>query len=95
MAFIQAIGIGEADYFHQQSAILDFMQKRYDIPKQDLDKVKRLYARSEIDSRYAALQDFSLPDEEWTFFSKKSVVSIDDRMDSFAWFALQYSTKLD
>ncbi len=83
MAFIQAIGIGEADYFHQQSAILDFMQKRYDIPTQDLDKVKRLYTRSEIDSRYAALQDFSLPHDEWTFFSKQSVVSIDERMEKY------------
>jgi len=82
MAFIQSIGLAEAPFAHKQSDILDFMVENVNIPEKDVDKIKRMYDRSEIATRRSAIEDFSIsPADRKLFRSDK--VSTKDRMQVF------------
>lgn len=52
----------------------------YSIPVQDQERLSRLYDRSEIDTRYSVVRDFSLPKDLWTFFEQEGTTSIEKRM---------------
>jgi predicted naringenin-chalcone synthase len=83
MAFIQSIGLCKAPFKHAQSDIFSFMNKVYDIPHSDSEKVKRLYDRSEIDTRYSAIEDFSLAPKDWTFLDEHKKASVEKRMQTY------------
>ena len=63
MPYIQSIGIAEAPFKHAQKDILSFMLDMYPEHFDQQDKVARLYDRSEIETRYSAIEDFSL--QKW------------------------------
>jgi predicted naringenin-chalcone synthase len=83
LAFINSIGLSNALFKHAQKDIADFILKRYKVPFDDIDKISRLFERSEIISRFSAIQDFSLDKEDWTFFEKETMTSIEMRMKKF------------
>ncbi|MBK7692268.1 MAG: type III polyketide synthase [Bacteroidetes bacterium] len=83
MAYIQSIGTADAPFSHSQSEIFNFMLEMYHVPSDDVDKVKRLYDRSEIETRYSAIQDFALPKNQWTFIDTEQTVSVEKRMEKF------------
>lgn len=58
------------------------MLQMYHMPKEDIDKVTRLYDRSEIETRYSVIEDFSLPKSKWTFIENEQAVSVEKRMKS-------------
>ncbi len=83
MAFIHSIGLAKAPYAHTQKGIFNFVMEMYDVPERDAEKIARLYTHSEIETRYSAIEDFSLPKSEWTFFEKDAVTSVEKRMKKF------------
>ncbi len=83
MAYIHSIGLAKAPFAHAQKDIFNFILKMYKVPLNDVEKISRLYERSEIETRYAAIEDFSLPNEEWTFFESDGITSVEKRMKKF------------
>jgi predicted naringenin-chalcone synthase len=59
------------------------MLEKYVIPSGDIDKIKRLYHQSEIQTRYAAIDDFSKSKDEWDFFETDKITSVEKRMKKF------------
>lgn len=80
MPYINSIGTANAPFSHSQKEILDFMLEMYHVPNEDKEKIKRLYERSEIETRYSAIEDFSLPKSKWSFIDKEQKTSIEKRM---------------
>jgi predicted naringenin-chalcone synthase len=66
---ILSIGTAVPAYKHEQDDILDFMQRVYALNEADKRKLKFLYRQSGIKTRYSAIPDYSLPTNEWQFFS--------------------------
>lgn len=83
MAYINSIGTAQAPFSHSQKDIRDFMLEMYQMPEEDREKVTRLYDRSEIGTRYSAIEDFSLPKSKWTFIEKGQAVSVEKRMQKY------------
>lgn len=83
MAYINSIGTAQAPFSHSQKDILDFMLAMYQVPAEDVEKMTRLYDRSEIETRYSAIEDFSLPKSKWTFIEKDKPVSVEKRMQKY------------
>ncbi len=83
MPFINSIGTANAPFAHSQKEILDFMLEMYQVPLEDIEKIKRLYERSEIETRYSAIEDFSLPKSKWEFIEKDKKASIESRMKKY------------
>lgn len=83
MSFIQSIGLAPAPFRHAQGDILQFMLRQYELSPIDAEKIQRLYERSEIDFRYSVLDDFSLPESQWTLLEKGASVSLEKRMACF------------
>jgi predicted naringenin-chalcone synthase len=83
LAYINSIGTAQAPFSHSQKDILDFMLQMYHMPKEDIDKVTRLYDRSEIETRYSVIEDFSLPKSKWTFIENEQAVSVEKRMKKY------------
>ena len=69
MSKIISIGTAVPDYKHQQDEILGFMQRVFALGEADKRKLKFLYRQGGIETRYSAIPDFSLPTNEWKFFS--------------------------
>lgn len=83
MPYINSIGTANAPFAHSQKEILDFMLEMYHVPSEDVEKIKRLYDRSEIETRYSAIEDFSLPKSKWTFIEKNQKTSIEKRIQKY------------
>lgn len=83
MPFINSIGLAQAAFSHQQKDIADFIIEMYTVPEEDIDKIKRMYDRSEIETRYSVIEDFSLPKSQWKFFEKNGTTSIEKRMQAY------------
>jgi predicted naringenin-chalcone synthase len=83
LPYINSIGTANAPFAHSQKEILDFMLEMYHVPSEDVEKIKRLYDRSEIETRYSAIEDFSLPKSKWTFIEKNQKTSIEKRMQKY------------
>jgi len=83
LAFINSIGLANAPFKHAQSDILQFILEMYKVPELEIDKVKRLYERSEISTRYSAIDDFSIEKQQWTFFEQDAMTSVEKRMKKF------------
>lgn len=80
MAYINSIGLAKAPHAHAQNDIYQFIRSMYQIPDEDHEKMARLYDRSEIETRYSVVDDFSLPKNEWTFFEKEGSTTVEKRM---------------
>ncbi|MBP6625032.1 MAG: type III polyketide synthase [Chitinophagaceae bacterium] len=83
MPYIQSIGIAEAPFKHAQKDILSFMLDMYPEHFDQQDKVARLYDRSEIETRYSAIEDFSLQKSERKFFVADQEPTIEQRMKKY------------
>lgn len=83
MSFIQAIGLAHAPFSHSQQEIIDFILDNFSVPEEDHSKIRRMYAQSEIETRYSVVEDFSLPKSNWRFFEKEGKTSIEKRMKTF------------
>lgn len=69
MSKIVSIGTAVPAFRHEQSAILDFMQRVYALSENDKRKLKFLYRQGGIDTRYSVIPDYSLSPGEWQFYS--------------------------
>lgn len=68
MSKIISIGTAVPAFRHDQSSILQFMQRIYAFNEMDRRKLKFLYHQSNIDSRYSVFPDYSRPLPEWKFY---------------------------
>ncbi|MBK5271775.1 MAG: type III polyketide synthase [Bacteroidia bacterium] len=68
MSKIVSIGTAVPAYRHDQEQILDFMQKVYAFTEADKRKLKFLYHKGGIQTRYSVIPDYSLPTEDWQFY---------------------------
>ncbi len=69
MSKLLSIGTAVPAYRHDQTAILDFMQRVYALNEADNRKLKFLYRQGGIDTRYSVVPDYSLPAAQWEFYS--------------------------
>jgi predicted naringenin-chalcone synthase len=65
---IVSIGTAVPEYKHEQENILGFMQRVYAFSENDKRKLKFLYQKSGIQTRYSVVPDYSLPTEDWQFY---------------------------
>lgn len=68
MSKIVSIGTAVPAYCHQQTDILQFMQKVYCLNETDKRKVRFLYGQSGIGQRYSVLPDYSRSIHDWKFY---------------------------
>ena len=84
MANIISIGTALPRYCHEQSDILHFMQKAFHLDENDSRKLGFLYRQSDVDKRYSVLEEFSEPEENWSFVQKgEKDKSLNERMQIF------------
>jgi predicted naringenin-chalcone synthase len=92
---ILSIGTAVPPYRHSQERILDFMQRVYAFTKADRRKLKFLYQKGGIQTRYSVIPDYSLPTEEWEFYPAaeelKPFPSLEKRMQWFNQYAAALS----
>ena len=69
MSKIVSIGTAVPAHKHRQEDILDFMQRVYALNEPDKRKLKFLYHKGGIDTRYSVIPDYSLPAAQWQFYS--------------------------
>jgi predicted naringenin-chalcone synthase len=65
---IVSIGTAKPAYRHEQDRILEFMRRVYALTEADKRKLKFLYQKSGIQTRYSVIPDYSLSTEEWQFY---------------------------
>ncbi|MEO7924763.1 MAG: type III polyketide synthase [Chitinophagaceae bacterium] len=68
MSKILSIGTAVPEYKHNQADILDFMQRVYAPDEAGRRKLKFLYHKAGIETRYSAIPDYSLPAANWEFY---------------------------
>ncbi len=87
MSKILSIGTAVPQYKHEQAKIFDFMRTVYAVDNDEKRKLKYLYHRCGIGTRYSVVPDFSLPAPEWQFFTAAENLepfpSLEVRMKSF------------
>jgi predicted naringenin-chalcone synthase len=93
LANIVSIGTALPEHCHEQSNILQFMQKAYKLDAVEARKLSFLYRHSEINNRYSVIEDFGKPDSEWSFIQKdgEDNPSLNERMQIFDEHALSLS----
>lgn len=69
MSKLVSVGTAVPVHRHRQEEILDFMIRVYAMNETDKRKLKYLYHKSGIDTRYSVIPDYSLPAAEWQFYS--------------------------
>jgi len=94
---IISIGTAVPGYRHEQEKIFEFMSRVYAINEVEKRKLKFLYRHSGIKTRYSVLADYSLPADEWKFFTPTENLepfpSIEKRMKAFREHAAPLSIK--
>lgn len=68
MSKIISIGTAVPGFRHEQSSILQFMQRIYAFNEAEKRKLRFLYNQSSIDTRYSVISDYSRPLPEWKFY---------------------------
>ncbi|MEO7983767.1 MAG: type III polyketide synthase, partial [Bacteroidota bacterium] len=95
MSKIISIGTAVPACKHDQSAILDFMQRVYALTEDDKRKLRFLYRQGGIDTRYSVIPDYSLPAAEWGFYSPTENLEpfpkLEKRMQWYQLYAAQLS----
>jgi predicted naringenin-chalcone synthase len=67
---IVSIGTALPPYKHEQDKILDFMQRVFALNEPDRRKLKFLYHKSGIQTRYSVIADYSRPVKDWKFYPR-------------------------
>lgn len=97
MSKIISIGTSVPAYKHRQNDILGFMQRVYALNETEKRKLKFFYHQSGIETRYSAIPDYSLPAEEWQFFSPSENLepfpSLEKRMQCYNKYAASLSVQ--
>lgn len=83
MASITKIHTIKAPFEHEQSDIIDFMQQRYQFDAIELRKVKWVYRKSGIETRYSVLPDFTSQNKPVLFRSGEAEVGISERLNVY------------
>lgn len=95
MSKIVSIGTAVPACRHEQSNILDFMQRVYALSEDDKRKLKFLYRQGGIETRYSVIPDYSLPASEWEFYSPTENLEpfpkLEKRMQWYQQYAAQLS----
>ena len=65
---IISIGTSVPAFRHEQSSILHFMENVYAFTEADRRRLRFLYQKSNINSRYSVIQDYSRPVTDWKFY---------------------------
>ena len=95
MSKLVSIGTALPKYRHEQSQILEFMQKVYALNEPDKRKLRYLYNHSSINSRYSVIPDYSRPLSEWSFYPPSENLepfpSLEQRMTCFNRYAAALS----
>lgn len=88
MSKIVSIATGVPPYKHRQDDILQFADTIYSKDETDSRKLKFLYKRSGISSRYSVIPDYSLPMEEREFYAPtKNLDPFPDLEKRMQWYA--------
>ena len=97
MSKIISIATGVPGYKHSQSDLFSYADEVYNKNEQDSRKLGFLYRQSGIEYRHSVMADFSIPEEERTFFSttaiEESEPDIGKRMEIFNEFAAPLSVE--
>ncbi|HMI78375.1 MAG TPA: hypothetical protein VK484_06250, partial [Ferruginibacter sp.] len=97
MSKIISIGTAVPDHKHDQSAILNFMQRVYAAGEADRRKLKFLYHQSGIDTRYSVIPDYSSGAGQWEFYpateNLEPFPKLELRMEWYQRYAAQLSVK--
>ncbi|HEX6179645.1 MAG TPA: type III polyketide synthase, partial [Chitinophagaceae bacterium] len=95
MSKIISIGTAVPTHRHEQSRILQFMQQVYAMDETENRKLRFLYNRSGIDTRYSVIRDYSRPLHEWKFYPHSENLepfpSLEQRMTWFNKYAAPLS----
>lgn len=95
MSKILSIGTAVPTFRHQQSDILQFMERVYAFHENDRRKLKFLYNHSGIESRYSVIPDYSRPVAEWKFYPQTENIepfpSLEQRMMAYQKYAAPLS----
>ncbi|MEO5647719.1 MAG: type III polyketide synthase, partial [Chitinophagaceae bacterium] len=87
MSKIVSIATALPEYRHEQENILSFMQSVYALNEGDKRKLRFLYHKSNIETRYSVIPDYGLPAGEWTFYppteNLEPIPSLEKRMALF------------
>ena len=87
MSVIINIATAVPPYQHQQSDILNFMLKKYQLDEMFSEKIKHFYTKSSINIRHSAIPDFTESRNEALLFdekeNKKQVVGIEKRLEIY------------
>ena len=87
MSKLVAIGTAVPGYRHDQQAILEFMERVYAPCDADKRRMKFLYRKGGISTRYSVLPDYSLPASQWQFFPASENLEpfpdLEQRLDMF------------
>ena len=87
MSKIISIGTAVPEFRYEQERIFEFLSRVYAISEVEKRKLKFLYKYSGIKTRYSVLADYSLPANEWKFFTPTENLepfpSIEKRMRVF------------
>jgi predicted naringenin-chalcone synthase len=65
---ILSVGTAVPVYEHKQAEILHFMQQVFALAENDQRRLRFLYKKGGIDTRYSVIPDYSLPAAEWQFY---------------------------
>lgn len=97
MSKIISIGTAVPQYRHEQQKIFEFMSRVYALNETEKRKLRFVYHRSSIDTRYSVLPDFSTAAGEWGFFpaaeNLEPFPSMEKRMKCFHEHAAPLSLK--
>ncbi len=101
MSIITAIATATPPFKHNQEDILAFMQNvyinTYQIDEKELRKIKILYKKTGINTRYSCISDYSKPQNEWEFYPKNAQLEpfpdVALRMSYFDKYALPLALK--
>ncbi len=101
MSIITAIATATPPFKHNQEDILAFMQNiyinTYQIDEKEQRKIKILYKKTGINTRYSCISDYSKPQNEWEFYPKNAQLEpfpdVALRMNYFDKFALPLALK--
>jgi predicted naringenin-chalcone synthase len=94
---IVSIGTAVPDYRHEQDNILGFMQRVYALTEADKRKLKFLYQKGGIQTRYSVIPDYSLSTLDWQFYPPSEGIDpfppLEKRMQWFNEYAPELSLK--
>jgi predicted naringenin-chalcone synthase len=94
---IISIGTAVPEWQHSQDKILDFMQRVYAPDEEQRRKLKFLYHKGGINTRYSVIPDYGLSAAEWQFYSPSENLepfpTLEERLQWFQRHAASLSMK--